>query len=82
MKCQARLVIPPPPEAEVPPEPYPPFTIELWKDLSVERCVAAIWGIELAERAFGIAVELWPDRKLLLRQRARVIRKHPPDVAV
>lgn len=76
VKCQARLVIPPPLEAEAPPEPYP---LEIWRDRSIERCVAAIWGLKLAERAFGLAVELWPDRRITLRQKIRIIQKHPPD---
>lgn len=75
--CEARLVIPPPPEPEAPAESYPPFTIEIWDGCRIEKCVAAIWGLDLARRVFEIAVEIWPDRHLTLRQRARVIRKHP-----
>lgn len=57
-----------------------PFRIEQWdaQDRRVERIIAASDSLVVARAAFAAAAAEYPEARLTLRQRTRVIERHEP----
>lgn len=56
--------------------PYPPYSIDLWLDTgSFDRELALVTDLPLAREAFRAAVQIYPDRRVTLRQVTRVIQE-------
>ena len=58
------------------------FKVERWSSNGqlVEKELAICEDIIAARGAFRAAVEEWPDKRFTLRQRIRVLAKHPEPV--